>query len=386
MSCYSEIHRKAAVGLVVCFIAFCTSRDGAHGQTAENGKAAVFPGKEWERVEKSESVGYSSARLQALRGWLQSLDTTAMMVSVGGRSLFEYGDLTHQSYLASVRKSVLAILYGKYVEDGKIQLDKTLRELEFTDVGGLSPREQEATIEHLISARSGVYHLASNPGDSTGSAPPRNSQRPGAYYLYNNWDFNAAGAVFEKLTGRDIYDALETDLAKPVGMQDFERARQQKSGDANRSTHKAYHIWLSTRDMARVGLLMLRHGNWNGRQVVSREWAQRVTSLVTPLNEMNPPELRSLGTGSRWGYGYMWWVWDAPNSPGPFEGAYTGMGAGGQYITVLPKLDMVIAHKTDMGQPPAQGPNERRRNVSLAEYDSIIRILIAARCPGGKCS
>ena len=280
---------------------------------------------------------------------------------------------------------MLAILYGKYVESGKIQLDKTLRELEFTDVGGLSPREQEATIEHLISARSGVYHLASNPGDFTGSAPPRNSQRPGAYYLYNNWDFNAAGAVFEKLTGRDIYDALETDLAKPIGMQDFDRARQQKSGDAARSMHKAYHIWLSTRDMARVGLLMLRQGNWNGQQVVSRDWARRITGLVTPLNEMNPPELRSLGTGSRWGYGYMWWVWDAPNSPGPFEGAYTGMGAGGQYITVLPKLDMVIAHKTDMGQPPSQGSTERRRNVSLAEYDSALRMLIAARCPGGRC-
>jgi CubicO group peptidase (beta-lactamase class C family) len=390
MTFYSRIHqrdclRSKVAWLIVCAIAFCLSLNVTHGQTAEKGKAAAFPGKEWERVEKPESIGYSSARLQALRAWLQSLDTTAMMVSVGGRSLFEHGDLTHQSYLASVRKSVLAILYGKYVENGKIQLDKTLRELEFNDVGGLSPREQEATIESLISARSGVYHLASNPGDSTDSAPPRNSQRPGAYYLYNNWDFNAAGAVFEKLTGRDIYDALETDLAKPIGMQDFDRARQQKSGDANRSAHKAYHIWLSTRDMARVGLLMLRQGNWNGQQVVSREWARRITGLVTPFNEMNPPALRSLGTGSRWGYGYMWWVWDAPNSPGPFEGAYTGMGAGGQYITVLPKLDIVIAHKTDMGRPPAQGPNERSRNVSLAEYDSVIRMLIAARCPGGKC-
>jgi CubicO group peptidase (beta-lactamase class C family) len=174
-------------------------------------------------------------------------------------------------------------------------------------------------------------------------------------------------------------------MAKPIGMQDFDRARQRKSGDANRSTHKAYHIWLSTRDMARVGLLMLRQGNWNGQQAVSREWARKITSLVTPLNELNPPEMRSLGTGRRWGYGYMWWVWDAPNSPGPFEGAYTGMGAGGQYITVLPKLDMVIAHKTDMGQPPSQGSTERRRNVSLAEYDSVIRMLIAARCPGARC-
>ncbi len=348
-------------------------------------KAPAYPGKDWERIEKPEAVGYSSARLQALRGWLQSLDTTAMLVSVGGRSLFEYGDLTHLSYLASVRKSVLAILYGKYVENGTIKLDRTLRELEFTDLGGLQSRELEATVENLITARSGIYHLASNPGDSTDSAPPRNSQRPGSYYLYNNWDFNAAGAVFEKLTGRDIYDALESDLARPIGMQDFNRARQRKSGDATRSQHMAYHIWLSTRDMARIGLLMLREGKWGEQQVVSRDWTRRISSLVTPINEMNPPGMRSLGTGMRWGYGYMWWVWDAPHSPGPFEGAYTGMGAGGQFITVLPRLDMVIAHKTDMDLPLPQGQSGRTRNVSQAEYDSVLRMLIAAHCPGGKC-
>jgi CubicO group peptidase (beta-lactamase class C family) len=382
----SNLHHRRLMWLVIAVITLClssSSRQTAGAQSKES--AAAFPGKEWERIEKLESAGYSSARLNALRVWLQSLDTTAMMVVVGGRSLFEYGDLTHQSYLASVRKSVLAILYGKYVENGTITLNKTLRELEFTDVGGLMPQEQEATIEHLITARSGIYHAASNPGDSTDSAPPRASQRPGAYYLYNNWDFNAAGAVFEKLTGRDIYDALETDLARPIGMQDFDRARQRKSGDANRSQHKAYHIWLSTRDMARIGLLMLREGRWMDQQVVSREWARRITSLVTPFHEMNPPNLRSLGTGNRWGYGYMWWVWDAPNSSGDLRGAFTGMGAGGQYITVLPRLDMVIAHKTDTTQQSQHGPTGRRRAVSLTEYDSILRMLIAARCPGGKC-
>lgn len=365
--------------LLLLFVSFAP-------QSQSREKATTFPGKEWERIEKPESVGYSSARLQALRGWLQSLDTTAMLASVGGRSLFEYGDLTHQSYLASVRKSVLAILYGKYVDNGTIQLNKTLRELEFTDAGGLQPRELEATVEHLITARSGIYHLASNPGDNTDSAPPRASQRPGTYYLYNNWDFNAAGAVFEKLTGKEIYDAVETDLAKPIGMQDFDRARQRKSGDPERSQHRAYHMWFSTRDMARIGLLMLREGRWGDSQVVSRDWARRITSLVTPLNEMNPPGLRSLGTGTRWGYGYMWWVWDAPNSPGDFRGAFTGMGAGGQYITILPQLDLVVAHKTDMEQAPQSGPSGRRRNVTLGEYDTILRMLMAARCPGGKCS
>ena len=169
------------------------------------------------------------------------------------------------------------------------------------------------------------------------------------------------------MTGRDIYDALETDLARPIGMQDFDRSRQRKSGDTTRSQLLAYHMWLSTRDMARVGLLMLREGNWAGQQVASRDWVRRITSLVTPLNEMNPPGHRALGTGMRWGYGYLWWVWDAPNSPGPFKGAHTGIGAGGQYITVLPELDMVVAHKTDTSQLSPHGTGQRRRSVTGRE-------------------
>ena len=224
-----------------------------------------------------------------------------------------------------------------------------------------------------------MYHPASNAGDSTDSAPPRGSQAPGTYYLYNNWDFNAAGAVFEKLTGRDIYDAVESDLARPIGMQDFDRKIQQKTGDPKRSQHMAYHMHFSVRDMARIGLLMQRDGTWNGQQVVPRAWAQKIRSLVTPMNEMNPPGYRALGTGQRWGYGYMWWVWDAPNSPGPFTGAYTGMGAGGQFITVLPELDMVVAHKTDIGQVSPHGPGQRRRSVTGREYDAILRMLTAAR-------
>lgn len=366
------------LGLVlVLFLA--TVPTGGQAPTTQASLAPVFPGQDWDRIARPEDAGYSTARLAALKGWLESIDTTAMVASVGGRILFEYGDLSHLSYLASVRKSVLAMLYGKYVENGTIKLDTTLKDLEFTDVDGLLPRELEARIEDLITARSGVYHLASNAGDSTASAPPRGSQAPGTYYLYNNWDFNAAGAVFEKLVGREIYDVVQSDLATPIGMQDFDRKAQRKSGDPKRSQHMAYHMWYSTRDMARIGLLMLRGGEWNGKPVVSRDWVRRITSLVTPLNEMNPPGYRALGTGLRWGYGYMWWVWDAPNSPGPFKGAFTGMGAGGQYITVLPELDMVVAHKTDTQQVSAHGDGKRRRAVTGGEHDVTLRMLVQSR-------
>ncbi len=51
--------------------------------------------------------------------------------------------------------------------------------------------------------------------------------------LYSNWDFNALGGAFEIMTKRDIYDALESDLARPIGMQDFDRSIHRKTGDSD---------------------------------------------------------------------------------------------------------------------------------------------------------
>jgi len=357
---------------VVAFLACAGLADAQH--------QSFIPAKDWESVERAESVGFSSERLAAVRAWVSTLDTTAMMVVVGGRTLFSYGDVTHLSYLASGRKSILSLLYGRYVEKGAIALDRTLADLKFTDVGGLLPREQGATIQQLLTARSGVYHPASNGGDDLAHAPPRGSQQPGTHFLYNNWDFNAAGAVFERLTGRDIYDALETDLAVPLGMQDFDRSRQVKSGNLEASQHRAYPIVLSTRDMARVGLLALHNGRWADRQIVPAEWMRRTTRLVSPLADMDAAFEDSPPTVGRWGYGYLWWVWDPLDASDPLAGAFTAWGIGGQYITVVPKLDMVVAHKSDpstRAQPVARS-GQARNGVAARQYDVILRMLVEA--------
>ena len=334
--------------------------------------ASVFPdsARDWARWEDPEALGWSRAGLDSVRARLSAMPSTAFMAVVGGRSVFEYGDLARVSYLASVRKSILSMLYGNYVKSGRINLDKTLAQLGMDDIGGLTDTEKQATIRDLISARSGVYHPASNAGDDLASAPPRGSQPHGTYYLYSNWDFNAAGAAFELETGRDIYDALHTDLALPLGMQDFDRARHRKSGNLNASRYLAYHMNLSTRDMARIGHLMLREGNWDGRQLIPRDWVKESTSAITPVTEMNPVRRRE----GPWGYGYLWWVWDGPHSSGAYEGAYTGLGAVGQHITVLPKLDLVVVHKTD----PASGGS-----VSHPQYLEVLDLLLRSYCNRG---
>lgn len=334
----------------------------------------VFPEAEWSRADDVALHGLNAARLAALTPFLQSLDTTAMMVIVDGRVVFEYGDLARVSYLASGRKSVLSLLFGKAVASGAVKLDQTLAELGLDDLQGLTPAEREARVEDLLASRSGIYHPASNGGDATASAPARGSQRPGQYYLYNNWDFNAAGTVYEQTTGRDIYAALQDDLVVPLRMQDYDPAKQKKSGNAERSRHLAYPIELSTRDMARIGQLVLRKGEWAGRQLVPRDWIERTTALVTPPEAINPSFWRGTADGGRWGYGLLWWVWDDQGLDGPFRGAHTAWGVSGQYLTILPELRMVVAHKT----VPGRTPEGRTRGVSVMQYQAILMHLVAA--------
>jgi CubicO group peptidase (beta-lactamase class C family) len=316
--------------------------------TAQVAQGSVYPGAEWEYVWPSpralDSYGWETLGLRQARAFIRdSSNTTGLIVIDRGRVVFEFGDVVELSYVASVRKSILAMLYGKYVEDGTIDLETTLEQLGMDDIGGLLDIEKQATVRDLITARSGVYHLASYSGDDLAFAPERGSQQPGEYMLYSNWDFNAAGAVFEQVTGVNIYDALQEQLALPLSFQDWDRSAQHKDGDLSISKYPAYPIWVSTRDMARIGYLMLRDGRWEDQQVVSQDWIRRITSVVTPLEEMNPVNRRS----GYFGYGHMWWIFDGPRAVGLFEGAYTARGAMGQWITVLPALDLVVAHKTN---------------------------------------
>ena len=329
---------------------------------------ATFPGDTWQRVADPTRIGWSKAGLDSVESMISRMNSSAMVVVEHGRIVYSHGDLTAQSYLASVRKSILSMLYGIEIARGHLDTSKTLAQLGIDDVGGLLPNERQATIQDLLGARSGVFHIASYPGDFLSEAPPRGSQKHGTYQLYSNWDFNVLGAIFERETKQNIYDALHNDLARPIQMQDFRRDLQKKEGDSTRSIHPAYPIFLTTRDMARIGVLMLNHGAWKGKQIVPRDWVAKSTSVVTPASQLNPSFVRR----GRAGYGYLWWVLDGPWNNGPYEGAYSGFGAVGQYITVIPKLDIVVAHKT-IPRPP------NFPSVSEAQYFALLDRVIAAR-------
>ena len=82
----------------------------------------VFPGAMWSRIEDPRTARSDVARLQDLRDMLRGGQTTGMLVVVGGRVLFDFGNTSEVSYIASARKSIVSMLYGKYVTNGTIPL------------------------------------------------------------------------------------------------------------------------------------------------------------------------------------------------------------------------------------------------------------------------
>jgi CubicO group peptidase (beta-lactamase class C family) len=342
------------------------------GYFDENGWA--WPGTEWKHVSPA-TEGFSAERLDALRSFLKTHQTDGMMVVSRGHVVFEYGDTTLVSKVASVRKSMLSLLYAVEMQKGvRFDLDQSVVQLGLEDKTPFIEPEQHATLQQLLMSRSGIYIRSGN-DELDKLSPKRGSSYPGLRWFYNNWDFDAAGLAFEKIAHKDVFDALRDDLAIPLRFQDFERSRQRKNYIEN-STHFEYATYLSTRDMARLGLLALSRGRW-GKTL----WAEPGFldySVYPSTNFAGRNEFKAEGWTGRWGYGMLWWAWEVPVYSGnvwtgPYQGAFSAMGAGGQYITAFPSHSLVVVQKVNIDQDP-------HRNVSEPTYMTILDMVLDAKC------
>ena len=305
-----------------------------------------FKGVPFEKHTTLNGTGFTQEKLDSLTSHIKNnLTTTGMLILKDSKIIFEYGDVQDLSYLASCRKSVLSILYGKYVNNETIDLYQTIGEIGIEEDNGLLEIEKSATVDHIINSRSGVFLEPANAGYDEDNILERGSVKPGEYFVYNNWDYNVAGYIFEKKTGKNIYQELEEQLAIPLGFQDWNIKKQKKQYKKSKSRYPAYHMYISVRDMAKIGQLMLNKGEWNGKQLVSRDWIEKITKTVTPTKTVNERYGRDESSPFQFSYGYMWWLIDNFKHHPDFEGAYSATGYGGQFITVIPKLNIVVAHK-----------------------------------------
>ena len=321
----------------------------------------VYPAQSWEKLADLQKHGWSTAKLHLAHDYAGTIPTAAVIIVQGGRVVDEWGDTTVRYNIHSIRKSFLSAMYGIHVADGCIDLTKTMEQLGIDDnEPSLTPTEREATVHDLLKARSGVYHPALYETARMKEArPARGSHPPGTFWYYNNWDFNVLGTLFERFTKANLFREFKASIADPVGMQDF-RLEDTQYVTGRDSVWPAYPFRMTARDMARFGLLFLRHGKWNGRQVIPESW---VADSVKSYSD----------AGDSGGYGYLWWIAaSGKHLPGAAiaDGSYSARGAGGHYILVIPDRDLVIVHRVNT--------DIRGNSVTAEQFGRLVQLILDA--------
>jgi CubicO group peptidase (beta-lactamase class C family) len=311
-----------------------------------------YSAQEWPTAEPAK-VGIDPAAIseilaQIRRGERGSINSFlvlrhGLLVSEGyfpGPGLFgepyqEYDkDTMHRQY--SVTKSVVSTLIGIALDEGTItSIDTPVADFfpQYPELR-LDAVKKTLTLRHLLSMTSGLAWDEQslpydNPANShyqmdNASDPIRFvldlplESTPGTAWNYSSGVSMVLGAIVKAATGKSADEYAVEKLFNPLGIHEY---RWDRYPGGEIQTGGGLH--LRPRDMAKFGSLLLNEGMWEGKRILSKAWVAEATNIQA--GEMP--------------YGYQWWI--VP--PGIFSwSGYMAIGIGGQYIFVLPDLDMVV--------------------------------------------
>ena len=177
---------------------------------------------------------------------------------------------------------------------------------------------------------------------------------PGSRFSYCNDCSQLLGWVIYSLSGMqpDVYAAEQ--LFRPLGITEFNWETD------NGIPHAYSDLHLLPRDMAKIGLLVLQDGQWDGKQIVPREWIRESTR---PYVHESP----------YFEYGLYWWYrsqsdlpwWKEPGTGTPTEhDKIIALGYGGQYIFIIRDLNLVV---TTTASDYGNGPKARSKVPMVIE-------------------
>jgi CubicO group peptidase (beta-lactamase class C family) len=251
--------------------------------------------------------------------------------------------------LCSATKSVTSALLGIAIDQGHVaSIEQRVFDYfpEHEDLLEGEPSKDSMTIKHLLTMTSGLTY----DDESLPYSDPRNDMNrfysssdpiqfllarplfaePGSVFDYDNCNTNILGHIIRKATGRRVDHFAREFLLGPLGIQqaEWQIVRDDVvlcSGD----------LHLRPRDMARIGLLFLDGGVWNGRRLISSDWCERSTRAY-----LDPGQFTHEFPWAN-GYGLHWWQRQYPGRVGVHP-SFFASGWGGQQIIVVRDLNMVI--------------------------------------------
>jgi CubicO group peptidase (beta-lactamase class C family) len=270
-----------------------------------------------------------------------------------GYIVAEFGDTKSNDPVYSVAKSFLSTVCSLAVERGLIKdvNDPVARYIH--DGGYDSPHnaritwknhlQQTSEWEGTLWGKNANFVGAEQFG--AGERPPRAIQEPGSFYEYNDVRINRFSLSLLRLFGKALPEVLKAGIMDPIGAsQDWRWVPYSNSsleieghqvGSVSGGTRWGGGLWINSEDLARFGLLILNHGRWEQRQLVSEKWLK---DAVTP-SEHGPD------------YGYLWWLntkkqqW--PSGP---ASSFAAIGNGSNTIWIDPEHDIVFVWHWHQGQ------------------------------------
>jgi CubicO group peptidase (beta-lactamase class C family) len=334
----------------------CGSTTATERLIVDDGRAYVPPSSAdsaW-RTASPASVGLDGARIRAL----QRNVATGRYGSIDGFVIIRYGYVAVEQYQAwtreqphtmqSVTKSVVSLLYGIMATHGapqQVSLDRPVLGI-FTRlpaIANVDDRKRALTLRHLLTMRTGMdfweQPYAGSPLDQLNRSGddwvkfildrPMTGD-PGGAWAYNSGAAILMGAVVRELSGENLDVFARRELFAPIGVAGETWYRSPYDG----LPHGGGGLSLKALDLARVGYLVLRKGKWGERLVVLSSWVEESTQPVV----RGPPVFFS-AFGS--GYGDFWWLFPTTRG-GTDSGVIAASGSGGQWLFVIPSLDLVV--------------------------------------------
>jgi CubicO group peptidase (beta-lactamase class C family) len=271
-------------------------------------------------------------------------DTTNHMYNYDHPDWHPYLQGTELHSLQSVTKSVTSAALGIAMDEGLLGGVDTpvMPFFEAFEPYVTDERKESTTLEDFLTMRSGLRWTTTGGYESELHSTIQleasdewirfvleqpTDTAPGVRYQYNDGVTVLLGKILRDATGQRIDEWARERLFQPIGITDF---YWKITPDGEADTEGG--LYLSTEDLARFGYLFLRGGEWNGQQIVSREWVEASTAPVVP--DVAPDNDRQDP-----GYGYQWWV---PDHDSGTTRIFAGNGYGGQFVMVSPEHDIVV--------------------------------------------
>lgn len=246
-------------------------------------------------------------------------------------SAHEYDEDTRDEVF-SISKSFLSVGIGILYDLKLITLEDYVLFFFSDDVKEYLPGYEKLKIKHFLSMSAGqekdiFMELTPNDDVFTLFFNQPLAHEPGEVFKYNNFASLMLSAIVTKVTGRSLNDFLNEYLYQPIGIE------KPNWDQVNNVSFGASGLHISANDMARFGLLLLNDGNWDGKQIVSKEYLDLATSLQIETKDMQYPN-----DHDNYGYGYQFWL----NRFGDYRCA----GAFNQFIVINKEFNLVFAVKS----------------------------------------